>query len=51
MLSHSEILVHIINEESRCASGSTLLNVARTAPIKIGEKKKVNHSSLTCHYC
>src|SRR6266850_7135010 len=52
-LSHTEIIVRIINEEGcRALSGSSL-NVARAAPIKSsgGKKGKKDHSSLTCHYC
>ena len=51
-LQHSEIIARILNEEGRCASGSTSLNAARAAPIKNkGKGKGKDHSGLTCHYC
>src|SRR6266850_3343867 len=52
-LSHTDIIVWIINEEGRQASSRSLLNVARAAPIKSsgGKKGKKDHSGLTCHYC
>jgi hypothetical protein len=51
VLSHSEIIVCILNEEGRHASSSPLLNVARAAPIKSAGKGKKDHSGLTCDYC
>jgi hypothetical protein len=52
MLSHSEIIVCILNEEGRHSSRASL-NAARAAPIKFSGRKKgkKDHSSLTCHYC
>jgi len=52
-LSHTEIIVQIINEEGCWALSGSLLNVARAALIKSsgGKKGKKDHSGLTCHYC
>jgi len=52
-LSHTDIIVQIINEEGHWASSGSSLNVARATPIKSsGSKKgKKDHSGLTCHYC
>src|SRR6266850_1395916 len=49
VLSHTEIIVQIINEEGRWASSGSLLNAARAAPIKSSGRKKgkKDHSSLT----
>ena len=50
-LSHSEIIARILNEEGRRSGNSAALNAAR-APIKSdGNKKRKDHSNLTCHYC
>src|SRR6266850_1933161 len=53
VLSHTEIIAHIINEEGRQASSGYSLNAARAALIKSsgGKKGKKDHSGLTCHYC
>src|SRR5258707_12192098 len=51
MLSHTEIITWILNEEGRCSGNLAALNAAR-APIKSdGKKKRKDHSNLTCHYC
>ena len=51
LLSHSEIIARILNEEGQCSGISAALNVI-CAPIKsVGKKKKKDHSTLTCHYC
>src|SRR5712672_1374821 len=51
LLSRSEIIARILNEEGRRSGTSAALNAA-CAPIKsVGKKKKRDHSSLTCHYC
>ena len=52
LLSHSEIIARILNEEGRRSGPSAALNAAARAPIKSdGKKKKRDHSNLTCHYC
>src|SRR5258708_6309381 len=51
MLSHTEIIARILNEEGQCSGNSAALNAA-CAPIKSdGKKKRKDHSNLTCHYC
>src|SRR5258708_17280012 len=51
MLSHTDIIARILNEEGRHSGNSAALNAAR-APIKSdGKKKRKDHSNLTCHYC
>src|SRR5260370_1432522 len=51
MLSHTEIIAWILNEEGWCSGNSAALNAA-CAPIKSdGKKKRKDHSNLTCHYC
>src|SRR5258708_19793892 len=51
MLSHTEIITQILNEEGRRSGNSAALNAA-CAPIKSdGKKKRKDHSNLTCHYC
>jgi transposase InsO family protein len=42
-------LAHCLNGDRRHAANPSL-NAAQAAPIKSG-KKKLDHSSLTCHYC
>jgi len=48
-LSHTDIIVQIINEEGRWASSGSLLNAARATLIKSSGRKKgkTDHSSLT----
>src|SRR5258707_5012850 len=51
MLSHTEIIARILNEEGRHSGNLAALNAAH-APIKSdGKKKRKDHSNLTCHYC
>ena len=49
LLSHSEIIARILNEEGRHSEASAALNFAYAK--SDGKKKRKDHSNLICHYC